>query len=124
MNTSGKKPKYIHQIYDEKVCVEQVSKQQCIGHKGRNNYFLLGCHLFFNIKHKTKHCLIHSVDCEIIVRYLGLVLIICVYPLKSSVNSVKGSEILDDIIICDLTENNAEVTTEIREGSPKAYEQG
>lgn len=32
MNTSGKKPKYIHQIYDEKVCVEQVCKQQYIGH--------------------------------------------------------------------------------------------
>lgn len=26
MNSNGKKPKYIDQIYDEKVCVEQVSK--------------------------------------------------------------------------------------------------
>lgn len=25
MNSNGKKPKYIHQIYDDKVCVEQVS---------------------------------------------------------------------------------------------------
>lgn len=26
MNSNGKKPKYIDQICDEKVCVEQVSK--------------------------------------------------------------------------------------------------
>ncbi|KAA8583219.1 hypothetical protein FQN60_015765 [Etheostoma spectabile] len=54
MNSNGKKSKYIHQIYDEKVCVEQ------------------------------------------------------------------GSEISDDVIICDLTESDGEVT----EGSPRAYEQG
>lgn len=48
-------------------------------------------------------------------------------PVKSSVNSlngVKGSEISDDVIICDLTESDAEVTAEITEGSPRAYEQG
>lgn len=27
MNGNGKKPKFIHQIYDDKVCVEQVSKE-------------------------------------------------------------------------------------------------
>ncbi|XP_035473835.1 heat shock factor protein 2 isoform X2 [Scophthalmus maximus] len=59
--SSGKKPKYIHPIYDDKVCVEQ-----------------------------------------------------------SSVNSVKGSEVSDDVIICDLTENDPEVT----EGSPRAHEMG
>ncbi|XP_070781760.1 heat shock factor protein 2 [Enoplosus armatus] len=68
MNSNGKKPKYIHQIYDEKVCVEQSS--------------------------------------------------------VNSLNSVKGSEMSDDVIVCDLTENDAEVTAEITEGSPRAYEQG
>ncbi|KAG7999792.1 Heat shock factor protein 2 [Nibea albiflora] len=65
MNSNGKKPKYIHPIYDEKVCVEQ-----------------------------------------------------------SSVNSVKSAEISDDVIICDVTENDTEVMAEITEGSPRAYEQG
>ncbi|XP_040920721.1 heat shock factor protein 2 [Toxotes jaculatrix] len=68
MNSNGKKPKYIHQIYDDKVCVEQSS--------------------------------------------------------VNSLNGVKGSEISDDVIICDLTENDAEVTAEITEGSPRTYEQG
>ncbi|KAM9339564.1 heat shock factor protein 2 [Symphorus nematophorus] len=68
MNSNGKKPKYIHQIYDEKVCVEQSS--------------------------------------------------------VNSLNGVKGSEISDDVIICDLTENDTEVTAEITEGSPRTYEQG
>lgn len=27
MNSNGKKPKYIHQIYDDNVCVEQVSNE-------------------------------------------------------------------------------------------------
>nr|XP_046228642.1 heat shock factor protein 2 [Scatophagus argus] len=67
MNSSGKKPKYIHQIYDEKVCVEQSS--------------------------------------------------------VNTVSGVKGSEISDEVIICDLTENDVEVTAEIADGSPKAYEQ-
>lgn len=47
---------------------------------------------------------------------------VCVY-LKSSVNSVKGSETSDDIIICNLIEPNAEVAAKIREGSPRANEQ-
>lgn len=68
MNSNGKKPKYIHQIYDDKVCVEQSS--------------------------------------------------------VNSLNSVTGSETSDDVIICDLTENDAEATAEITEGSPRAYEQG
>ncbi|XP_059212218.1 heat shock factor protein 2 [Centropristis striata] len=67
MNSSGKKSKYIHQIYDDKVCVEQ------------------------------------SVN---------------------SLNGVKGSEISDDVIICDLTESAAEAAAEISEGSPRAYDQG
>ncbi|XP_039637076.1 heat shock factor protein 2 isoform X2 [Perca fluviatilis] len=68
MNSNGKKSKYIHQIYDDKVCVEQSS--------------------------------------------------------VNSLNGVKGSEISDDVIICDLTESDVEVAAEITEGSPKAYEQG
>ncbi|XP_044024684.1 heat shock factor protein 2 isoform X2 [Siniperca chuatsi] len=68
MNSNGKKPKYIHQIYDENVCVEQSS--------------------------------------------------------VNSLNSMKGSEMSDEVIICDMTENDAEVTAEITEGSPRAYEQG
>lgn len=67
MNTNGKKSKYIHQIYDDSVCMEQSS--------------------------------------------------------VSGLNGVKGSDISDDVIICDLTENETEVMGEIREGSPKAYEQ-
>uniref|UniRef100_A0A3Q4BJ79 HSF-type DNA-binding domain-containing protein n=1 Tax=Mola mola TaxID=94237 RepID=A0A3Q4BJ79_MOLML len=65
VNSSGKKPKYIHQIYDDKVCMEQ-----------------------------------------------------------SCVTNVKGSEVSNDIIICDVTEKNPEVTTEIKEGSSIAYEKG
>ncbi|TKS75695.1 Heat shock factor protein 2 [Collichthys lucidus] len=68
MNSNGKKPKYIHPIYDEQVCVEQSS--------------------------------------------------------VSSLNSVKSAEISDDVIICDVTENDTEVMAEISEGSPRAYEQG
>ncbi|XP_030578215.1 heat shock factor protein 2 isoform X1 [Archocentrus centrarchus] len=68
MNGNGKKPKYIHQIYDDKVCVEQSS--------------------------------------------------------VNSINGVKGSEISDDVIICDLTENDGDVTAEITEESPRACEQG
>ncbi|XP_076612813.1 heat shock factor protein 2 [Chaetodon auriga] len=68
MNSNGKKPKYIHQIYDEKVCVDQSS--------------------------------------------------------VNSLNGVKGSEISDDVIICDLTQNDTDVAAEITEGSPRACEQG
>ncbi|XP_047430332.1 heat shock factor protein 2 isoform X2 [Mugil cephalus] len=63
MNSNGKKPKYIHQIYDDK-------------------------------------------------------------PSVNSLNGVKGSEISDDVIICDLTENDAESTAEITEESPRTYENG
>ncbi|KAM4522502.1 heat shock factor protein 2 isoform 2-T2 [Odontesthes bonariensis] len=77
MNSNGKKPKYIHEISDDKVCVEQTS-----------------------------------------------------------VNGAKDSEISDDVVICDLTESDADVTAEITEGAPReapreaprgaptAYEQG
>ncbi|XP_029281398.1 heat shock factor protein 2 isoform X2 [Cottoperca gobio] len=68
MNSNGKKPKYIHQIYDDKVCVEQSS--------------------------------------------------------INNLNEVMDSEITDDVIICDLTESDAEVAAEITERSPRAYEQG
>ncbi|XP_010771787.1 heat shock factor protein 2-like [Notothenia coriiceps] len=68
MNSSGKKPKYIHQIYDDKVCVEQSS--------------------------------------------------------VNSLNGSKSSDISDDVIICDLTESDAELAAEITEGSPRAYETG
>ncbi|XP_029351912.1 heat shock factor protein 2 isoform X2 [Echeneis naucrates] len=67
MNSNGKKSKYIHQIYDDKVCVEQSS--------------------------------------------------------VNSLNGVKGSELSDDVIICDLTESDAEVTAEITDGSPRSFEQ-
>ncbi|XP_042359773.1 heat shock factor protein 2 [Plectropomus leopardus] len=63
MNSNGKKSKYIHQMYNDKVCVEQSS--------------------------------------------------------VNSLGGVKGSEISDDVIICD-----AEVAAEITEGSPRTYEQG
>ncbi|XP_026196652.1 heat shock factor protein 2 [Anabas testudineus] len=68
MNGNGKKPKYIHQIYDDKVCVEQSS--------------------------------------------------------VNSLNGVKNSDLSDDVIICDLTENDPEMTAEFTEGSPRAHEQG
>lgn len=61
MNSNGKKPKYIHQIYDDKVCVEQSS--------------------------------------------------------VNSLNGVKSSEMSDDVIICDLTESEAEGSTGVTEGS-------
>ncbi|KAK5853435.1 hypothetical protein PBY51_007218 [Eleginops maclovinus] len=68
MNSSGKKPKFIHQIYDDKVCVEQSS--------------------------------------------------------VNSLSGVRSSDISDDVIICDLTESDAELAAEITEGSPRAYETG
>ncbi|XP_073349235.1 heat shock factor protein 2 isoform X2 [Pagrus major] len=68
MNSNGKKPKYIDQIYDEKVCVEQSS--------------------------------------------------------VNSLNGVKVSDSSDEVIICNLTENDAEVSAEITESSPRAFEQG
>ncbi|KAM9355796.1 heat shock factor protein 2 [Pholidichthys leucotaenia] len=68
MNSNGKKPKYIHEIYDDKVCVEQSS--------------------------------------------------------VNSLNGAKGSEMSDEVIVCDLTENDPEVTAEITEESPRAYELG
>ncbi|XP_054474657.1 heat shock factor protein 2 [Anoplopoma fimbria] len=68
MDSNGKKPKFIHQIYDDKVCVEQSS--------------------------------------------------------VNSLNSMKASEMSDDVIICDLTESDAEVAAEIAEGSHRAHDQG
>ncbi|KAK2856598.1 hypothetical protein Q5P01_005333 [Channa striata] len=58
MNGNGKKPKYIHEMYDDKVCVEQSS--------------------------------------------------------VNSLNGTKNSEISDDVIICDLTENDPEVTDPVK----------
>ncbi|XP_041814397.1 heat shock factor protein 2 isoform X2 [Chelmon rostratus] len=68
MNSNGKKPKYIHQIYDEKVCMDQSS--------------------------------------------------------VNSLNGVKGSEISDEVVICDLTQTDTDMTAEVTEESPRAYEQG
>ncbi|XP_049612943.1 heat shock factor protein 2 [Syngnathus scovelli] len=62
MNSNGKKTKYFHEIYDDKVCVESP---------------------------------------------------------VSSRNSVKASDALDDIIICDFTENDVERATDITDGSPR-----
>ncbi|XP_051792909.1 heat shock factor protein 2 isoform X2 [Acanthochromis polyacanthus] len=42
----------------------------------------------------------------------------------NGLNGVKNSEVSEDIIICDLTENEAEVMAEITEESPRAFEQG
>lgn len=67
MNSSGKKTKYIHEIYDDNVCVEQSS--------------------------------------------------------VNSLNSVTSSEISDDVIICDLTDTDAEGMSEGTPGSPKTPEQ-
>ncbi|XP_019751764.1 heat shock factor protein 2 [Hippocampus comes] len=66
MNSNGKKAKYFHEIYDDKVCVEQSP--------------------------------------------------------VSSRNSVKASEALDDVIICDFTENNVERATDLADGSPRNNE--
>ncbi|XP_061560212.1 heat shock factor protein 2 [Phycodurus eques] len=66
MNSNGKKPKYFHEIYDDKVCVEQSP--------------------------------------------------------VSSRNSVKVSQALDDVIICDLSENDVERSTEITDESPRNNE--
>lgn len=68
MNSSGKKPKYIHEIYEDKVCVEQSS--------------------------------------------------------VSSLNGMKSSEVSDDVIICDVTEGDAEVTVDIADESSRAADQG
>ncbi|XP_062292772.1 heat shock factor protein 2 [Scomber scombrus] len=67
MNSNGKKSKFIHQLYDDKVCMEQSS--------------------------------------------------------VNSLNGVKGSEMSDDVIICDLTESEAELSAEVTDDSPRAYEQ-
>ncbi|XP_068433410.1 heat shock factor protein 2 isoform X2 [Clinocottus analis] len=64
MNSNAKKPKYIHQMYDDQACVDQS-------------------------------------------------------PVNSQ-SGVKGAEVSDDVIICDLTESDAEGA----EGSPRAHEQG
>uniref|UniRef100_A0A7N5ZST1 HSF-type DNA-binding domain-containing protein n=1 Tax=Anabas testudineus TaxID=64144 RepID=A0A7N5ZST1_ANATE len=42
----------------------------------------------------------------------------------NSLNGVKNSDLSDDVIICDLTENDPEMTAEFTEGSPRAHEQG
>lgn len=47
--------------------------------------------------------------------------------MQSSVNTLSGSksaDTSDDVIICDLTESDAELAAEITEGSPRAYETG
>uniref|UniRef100_A0A8C3AIR3 Heat shock transcription factor 2 n=1 Tax=Cyclopterus lumpus TaxID=8103 RepID=A0A8C3AIR3_CYCLU len=64
MNSNGKKPKYIHQIYDDKACVGQSP--------------------------------------------------------VNSLSGMKGSEVSDDVIICDLTDSDGEMS----EGSPRDHEQG
>ncbi|KAM9704365.1 heat shock factor protein 2 [Menidia menidia] len=67
LNGNGKKPKYIHEIYDDKVC-----EQTCTG---------------------------------------GL-------------TGVKGPEVSEDVVICDLTEGDADVTAGSTEASTKTSEQG
>ncbi|KAM3849452.1 heat shock factor protein 2 [Diretmus argenteus] len=67
-SSSGKKPKYFHQIYDDNVCVEQSS--------------------------------------------------------VNGLNGAKTSDISDDVIICDVTEEDAEVSTEVTEGSSRVLDQG
>ncbi|XP_017288265.1 heat shock factor protein 2 [Kryptolebias marmoratus] len=68
MNSNGKKPKYIHEIYDEKSCVDQMS--------------------------------------------------------VNSLNGVKGTEVSDDVVICDLTRSDSDETADITHRSPRAHEQG
>ncbi|XP_074541740.1 heat shock factor protein 2 [Halichoeres trimaculatus] len=67
MNSSGKKPKYIHEIFDDNVCVEQ--------------------------------------------------------PSVGGLNGVKGSELSDDVIICDVTDSDAEVTADVSDDSSRAFDQ-
>ncbi|XP_034021489.1 heat shock factor protein 2 [Thalassophryne amazonica] len=68
MNSSGKKPKYIHQLYEDKVCVDQSP--------------------------------------------------------VNGLNPVKNSDVSDDVIICDLSESDAEVLSEVTETSSRSCEQG
>uniref|UniRef100_A0A1A8NDG0 Heat shock factor 2 n=2 Tax=Nothobranchius pienaari TaxID=704102 RepID=A0A1A8NDG0_9TELE len=66
MNSNGQKPKYIHQIYEDKACVDQMP----------------------------------------------------VSDAGPRLNSVKGGDIVDDVIICDLTENDADDGADITEATP------
>ncbi|XP_077567727.1 heat shock factor protein 2 [Stigmatopora nigra] len=66
MNSNGKTAKYFHEIYDDKVCVEQSP--------------------------------------------------------VSSRNSVKASEVSDDVIICGFSDNDVNRATEVTEGSPRNNE--
>ncbi|XP_057679275.1 heat shock factor protein 2 [Corythoichthys intestinalis] len=66
MNSNGKKAKYFHELYDDKVCVEQSP--------------------------------------------------------VSSRNGVKASEVSDDVIICDFSDNDVDRATEITDGSPRNNE--
>ncbi|XP_041830931.1 heat shock factor protein 2 isoform X2 [Melanotaenia boesemani] len=68
MNGNGKKPKYIHEIYDDQACVEQTS--------------------------------------------------------GGSLNGVKSSDISDDVVICDVTESDADAAAEITEESQRVFEHG
>ncbi|KAF6714717.1 Heat shock factor protein 2 [Oryzias melastigma] len=66
LNGNGKKPKYIHEIFDDKVYVDQTPVN------GRNG--------------------------------------------------VKGSEVSDDVVICDLTESDTDGTAEVAESPPHTFE--
>ncbi|KAM6915000.1 heat shock factor protein 2 [Xenentodon cancila] len=49
---------------------------------------------------------------------------VCVGQTPLSSLNVKGSELSDDVVICDLTDSDADVTAEATESPPRAYEQG
>ncbi|XP_056150698.1 heat shock factor protein 2 isoform X2 [Lampris incognitus] len=67
MNSNGKKSKYIHQLFDDQVRVEQSS--------------------------------------------------------VNSLNSVKGSELSDDVVICDVTDEDAEMAAELTESPSRVLDQ-
>lgn len=64
MNSNGKKSKYIHQLYDEKVCVEQVRSTAAFVNKHYKYY--TGMSLIANTGHDEPSCLgvLVSVVCQ------------------------------------------------------------
>lgn len=42
----------------------------------------------------------------------------------NNLNGVKGTEISDDVVICDVTRSDADGTADIAHNSPRAHGQG
>ncbi|XP_008294422.1 heat shock factor protein 2 [Stegastes partitus] len=73
---------------------------------------------------QSVHSKQENIDARLATLKRFLTLTVCFQSTVNSLNGVKNSEVSEDIIICDLTENEAEVTAEITEESPRAFEQG